>query len=56
MHIPIPFIIWLVVGILLFVIAICAFRSNKPIGFWANAEAPRVTDVKKYNKAVGTQV
>ena len=53
MHIPISFTIWFLVGILLLVIAICAFCSKKPVGFWASTDAPRVTDVKRYNKAVG---
>lgn len=50
------FIIWSIVGLLLMGIGISDFFIKKPAGFWANAEAEKVTDVKKYNKAVGTLI
>lgn len=34
-------------------IGVSAFFSKKAVGFWANIEVGKVTDVKKYNKAVG---
>ena len=34
-------------------LGIFSFVSKKPIGFWANAEMFEVTDVKKYNAAMG---
>lgn len=49
----IAFIIWAVVGLLFIGIAISAFSSDEPVGFWSNAEMFEVTDVKKYNYAVG---
>lgn len=49
------FIAWLVTGIIFVALGICIMNSKKakPFGFWANAEAPEVTDVKAYNKALG---
>lgn len=29
------------------------FFAKKPLGFWANAKVFEVTDIKKYNRAVG---
>ncbi|MCQ2749080.1 MAG: hypothetical protein MJ246_03610 [Clostridia bacterium] len=49
------FIIWSLITPLFIYIGISSRRSDKPAGFWANAEAPKeseITDVKKYNKAV----
>ena len=51
----IGFIIWSLITPLFIVIGINSRKSEKPAGFWANAEAPKkedITDVKKYNKAV----
>ena len=50
----IAFIIWSVVGAFLSVLGIIDLFSRKPAGFWANVEVNKVSDVKKYNKAVGT--
>lgn len=47
------FCIWCVVGLLVIVIGISAFFAKKPMGFWANAKMFDVTDLKKYNAAVG---
>lgn len=49
------FVVWLVVGIGFVALGIYIMNSKKakPFGFWANDEAPEVTDVKKYNKALG---
>lgn len=48
----IGFILWCVVGVLFLGLAISAWFSGKPVGFWANIKAPEVSDVKKYNHAV----
>ena len=47
------FCIWCVVGLLMIGIGISAFFAKKPMGFWANAKMFDVTDLKKYNAAVG---
>lgn len=46
------FIIWCIVGCLFFGIGVGCLFSKQATGFWANAERPKVTDVKKYNKAM----
>lgn len=46
------FLIWSVCALLFIVLGISARKKDKPVGFWANASAPEVTDVKKYNAAV----
>ena len=48
------FIIWAVVGLFLIGMGIYDLFTKKVAGFWANVEAEKVTDVKKYNRAVGT--
>ena len=49
------FVIWSVVGLLFVGMGIYAFFSKKaqPMGFWANAKMFEVTDVRKYNAAMG---
>lgn len=47
------FIIWAAVGILIIVLGVCAFFAKKPVGFWANVETVKVSDVEKYNHATG---
>lgn len=49
------FVLWLFVSLLFVALGIYIIKSKKakPFGFWANAEAPAVTDVKGYNKALG---
>ena len=51
----IAFIIWLIVGLLFIGMGIYAIFSQKaqPMGFWANAKMFEVTDVRKYNAAMG---
>lgn len=49
----IAFGICLVIAVFFEILGICAFCAKKPMGFWANAEVFEVTDVKKYNRAVG---
>ena len=51
----IAFLIWLVVGLLFVGMGTYALFSQKakPMGFWANAKMFEVTDVRKYNAAVG---
>lgn len=47
------FIIWAVVGLVIMGIGVSDFFSKKAVGFWANINVEKVTDVKKYNCAVG---
>lgn len=49
----IGFIIWVIVGLLLVGIGISGFFSKKAVGFWANVKVEQITDVRKYNYAVG---
>ena len=48
------FIIWTIMGVLFIVMGIYDFNSKKakPFGFWANAEAAPIEDVKGYNRGV----
>ena len=49
------FLIWSIMGALFIVMGIYCIKSRKakPFGFWANAEAAPVEDVKGYNRALG---
>ena len=49
------FVIWAVFGAAFIVLGIyVAFsRKEKAFGFWANAKTPPVTNIKKYNRALG---
>lgn len=47
------FVIWALCGVMFFCFGIAAFRAEKPVGFWANAEVPEIEDIHAYNKAVG---
>lgn len=49
------FVIWIICSLLFIFIGIYVMKNKKakPFGFWANAEAPEVTDVEDYNKALG---
>ena len=49
------FIIWSIVGVVFIVMGIYNMHSKKeiPFGFWANAEAAAIEDVKAYNRALG---
>ncbi len=51
----IAFLIWCALGLLFIGMGIYAFFTKKPqpMGFWANAKMFEVTDVKKYNAAMG---
>ena len=51
----IAFFIWCAIGLLFIGMGIYAFFTKKPqpMGFWANAKMFEVTDVKKYNGAMG---
>lgn len=49
----IGFMIWSAVGCLFIGLGIYSFFAKKAVGFWANAEMFQVTDIKKYNRAVG---
>lgn len=47
------YLIWAACGLLIAGIGIRGFFTKKPIGFFANAEPPAVSDVKQYNRATG---
>lgn len=49
----IGFIIWCICGCFFIGMGIYAFFAKKAVGFWANAKMFEVTDVKKYNAAMG---
>lgn len=49
----IGFIIWAICGSFFIGMGVYAFFSKKAVGFWANAKMFEVTDVKKYNAAMG---
>ena len=46
------FVIWSAITLMLLGIGIWSWVSKKAIGFFAGVEAPKVTDVRKYNRAV----
>lgn len=48
----IAFLIWTAVALVLVWIGIRTWRSEKAAGFFSGVEAPKVSDVKKYNHAV----
>ena len=47
------FLIWAAMGLLFVILGVHAFFAKKPQHFWANVKMAEVTDVKKYNRAVG---
>lgn len=47
------FLAFALIGLFFLIIGIRCFFSNKPSGFWANAEQFEVTDVRAYNNAMG---
>ena len=47
------FMIWALAGLVFVGIGLGSFRAKKAVGFWANMEAPQVTDIKSYNRAMG---
>lgn len=47
------FLAFALIGLFFLIIGIHCFFSNKPSGFWANAEQFEVTDVRAYNNAMG---
>ena len=46
------FIIWSLTCAVLAGFGIYSLMAKNPVSFWAGAEAPKVKDVKKYNRAV----
>ena len=48
----IGFIIWSAVCLVLAGLGIWAWNARTPVGFFAGVEPPKVTDVRKYNRAV----
>ena len=49
----IGFIVWALVGCGFVGMGVCSFFAKKPAAFWANAEMFEVSDVKRYNAAMG---
>ena len=51
----IGFIIWAVAGIAIAAIGVRAMFAKKAVGFWANANPPKIKeeDIKPYNRATG---
>ena len=49
----VAFLIWCAVGMFFAALGVYAFFAQKPMGFWANIETFKVTDIKRYNAAVG---
>ena len=47
------FLAFALIGLFFLIIGIRCFFSDKPSGFWANAEQFEVTDVRAYNSAMG---
>lgn len=47
------FLAFAIIGLFFLIISIRCFFSDKPSGFWANAEQFEVTDVRAYNNAMG---
>lgn len=47
------FFAYALIGLFFLIIGIRCFRSDKPSGFWANAEQFEVTDIRAYNNAMG---
>ena len=47
------FIFWSLIGLLFAGIGIWSWRSGKPVGFFSGIKPPAVSDVRKYNHAVG---
>ena len=49
----IVFIIWSIVSLLLLGIGIRAGKSDTAVGFYTGTRPPEVTDIRRYNRAVG---
>ena len=47
------FVIWSITSVIILGIGIWSYRSEKPVGFFTGTKPPEVTDVRKYNHAVG---
>ena len=47
------FLIWAAMGLLFVILGVHALFAKKPQHFWANVKMAEVTDVKKYNRAMG---
>ena len=48
----IGFIIWSLTCLVLVGLGVYSLRAKDAVGFWAGANPPKVSDVKKYNRAV----
>lgn len=48
------FVIWSGVSLFIFGVGVWIWRSERAAGFYSGVEPPEVSDVKRYNRAVGT--
>ena len=48
----IGFVIWSFCAVLFFIVGVVDLKSAKQVGFFTGVKPPKITDVKKYNKAV----
>ncbi len=48
----IGFVIWSITALLIAVIGVCSLRASGPVGFFTFVQAPKVRDVRAYNRAV----
>ncbi len=48
----IAFIIWSIVAIIFFIMGLIDRKSDKPVGFWANAKVSEIENIPEYNNAV----
>lgn len=48
----IGFVIWSFCAVLFFIVGVVDLKSEKPVGFFTGVKPHKITNVKKYNKAV----
>ncbi|QNM05652.1 hypothetical protein [Qiania dongpingensis] len=46
-------VIWSLVSAVFLGLGVGCFFAKRQMGFWANAKAPEVTDIRRYNRSVG---
>ena len=49
----VAFMICALMGLMFVGLGIYCFKAKKPMGFFSNADAPKVEDVKRYNRDLG---
>lgn len=50
--VKIAFIIWSIVAVIFFIMGLIDRKSDKPVGFWANAKVSEIENIPEYNNAV----